>query len=328
VIYYNSFIVRRSKFTNDAGAEIIVAGAKSIIIWIGFVIMLGCASSQPQSSSHHAVLHDGDWYMEEGINAFARNDYDQAIMLWENAAPLLPRNARLLNFIGLAQLRSGHDGKASLAFEKAIEFDPGFAEAYNNLGYVMFRQRQYDQAMEFFQRAFAIDPEYVEARQNFKLALEASSGNLDGWAFTLAEEAVRTEDLDQKIALFSHALEVDPNSAMIHNNLGVALYYNGEIQRSVSELQRAVEIDPGLAEGFNNVGFIYIDLAEYAKAIEQFQIAVDIDPTYIVAYNNMGRAFVKYGEIDRAIAVWEYALSIQPANRIAQRNLVKYQNDQ
>ena len=300
---------------------------KHVMIWVVLVVVVGCASSQAPSSSQTTLSHDGEWYMEEGINAFARDDYDQSIMLWGKATTLMPRNARLANFIGLAHLRRGHDGKASLAFENAIEFDAGLAEAYNNLGYVLFRQRQYDQAMDSFQRAFAIDPEYVEARRNFKLALEASSGNLDGWAFTLAEEAVRTDDLDQKIALFSHALEVDSTYAMIHNNLGVALYYNGELNYALAELRQAVEIDPGLAEGFNNLGYIYIDLAEYTRAIEQFQIAVDIDPTYIDAYNNLGRVFVKSGDVDRAIAVWEYTLSIEPANRIARRNVARYQNN-
>jgi len=315
------------KFIHCVGADIIKYPTKHVMIWVVLVVVVGCASSQSPSSSQTTVSHNGEWYMEEGINAFARDDYDQSIMLWEKAKTLMPRNARLANFIGLAHLRRGHDGKASLAFENAIAFDAGLAEAYNNLGYVLFRQRQYDQAMDSFQRAFAIDPEYVEARRNFKLALEASSGNLDGWAFTLAEEAVRTDDLDQKIALFSHALEVDSTYAMIHNNLGVALYYNGELQQALAELRQAVEIDPGLAEGFNNLGYIYIDLAEYTRAIEQFQIAVDIDPTYIDAYNNLGRVFVKSGDVDRAIAVWEYTLSIEPANRIARRNIVRYQNN-
>ena len=227
------------------------------MIWVVLVVVVGCASSQSPSSSQTTVSHNGEWYMEEGINAFARDDYDQSIMLWEKAKTLMPRNARLANFIGLAHLRRGHDGKASLAFENAIAFDAGLAEAYNNLGYVLFRQRQYDQAMDSFQRAFAIDPEYVEARRNFKLALEASSGNLDGWAFTLAEEAVRTDDLDQKIALFSHALEVDSTYAMIHNNLGVALYYNGELQQALAELRQAVEIDPGLEDGWFYLAVAY-----------------------------------------------------------------------
>lgn len=300
--------------------------AKSAIIPVIMFVVVGCASSQAPSASKSGAIRDGDWYMEEGINAFARSDYDQAIMLWEQARTQMPRNARLANFVGLAHLRRGNDGKAALAFEEAIKFDAGFAEAYNNLGYVLFRQRQYNESMDAFQRAFAINPGYTEARRNFKLALEASSGNLDGWAFTLAEEAVRTEDLDQKIALFSHALEVDSTYAMIHNNLGVAYYHNGELDRAIASFKRAVDLDPGLAEAYNNLGYIHIDLAEYDRAVEQFQIAVDIDPTYIDAYNNLGRAFIQSGDVDRAIAAWEYILTIEPAHRAARRNFEKYQN--
>ena len=132
---------------------------KHVMIWVVLVVVVGCASSQPPSSSQTTVSHNGEWYMEEGINAFARDDFDQSIMLWGKATTLMPRNARLANFIGLAHLRRGHDGKASLAFENAIEFDTGLAEAYNNRGIILVELKQLEAALESYESAIKINPD-------------------------------------------------------------------------------------------------------------------------------------------------------------------------
>ena len=313
-------------FVRQAELGMIVLGKRLAPLFLLFLV--GCAGTAPgpQTVIKPTVVRDGDWYSEEGINAFARQDYEQAIALWREAVQLLPRQAALYNFIGLAHYRRGEDGTAALAFEAAVQLDPGFAEAFNNLGYVLFRQRQYQRAMEVFQRALAIDPNHLEARENFKLALAASSGVLDGWAYTLTEEAGHTDDLDQKIALYRRALAVDSTYARTHNNLGVALYYHGEFSEAIAEFQIAVRLDPSLAEGHNNLGYLYIDLAKYPEAIQKCKEALEIDPGYIDAYNNLGQALAKSGDLDGAVATWESILILEPANRVALYQLKKHRN--
>ncbi len=300
-----------------------------IPLWcaVALAINAGCV---PQHTSAiqpatETLVQDVDWHMDQGIDAYAVGDFDTAIFMWEAAVRLKPRSARLHNFLGLAYMNRSDNGRAMIEFETATQLDPGLAEAFNNYGYVLFKQRAYEDALEAYQHALAIDPAYDSARQNFKLALRATAGNLDGWAYTLAEEGIRAQDLEQKIALYKRALEVDSTYAEVFNNLGAAHYYSGDVNQALSSFRKAVNLDPGLAESYNNLGYVYIDLGLYNDAIDQINNALEIDPFYVDAYNNLARAFVKYGEINNAIIAWRSTLRIQPNNRVARRNLQQYQ---
>ena len=287
----------------------------------------GCAVQYPSFTQpvREAPVQDVNWYTDEGIDAYAVGDFDTAIFMWEAAVRLKSRSARLRNFLGLAYMNRSDNGRAMMEFETATQLDPGLAEAFNNYGYVLFKQRAYEDALEAYQHALAIDPAYDSARRNFKLALRATAGNLDGWAYTLAEEGIRAEDLEQKIALYKRALEVDSTYAEVFNNLGAAHYYNGDVNQALSSFRKALNLDPGLAESYNNLGYVYIDLGLYNDAIDQINNALEIDPYYVDAYNNLARAFVKYGELNNAIIAWQSTLRIQPNNRVARRNLEQYQ---
>ena len=302
-----------------------------IYIWgAATAVITGCAAgvvdvAQSPRPILDQVVRDAEWYIDEGIVAFADGDFDGAVRMWEDAVELTPRNARLRNFLGLAYMNRSDHGRAMIEFEQAISLDPGLAEAFNNYGYVLFKQRAYEDALEAYGHALAIDSTYLAARRNFKLALQATAGNLDGWAFTLAEEGVRAEDIEQKIALYHRALEIDSTYAEVYNNLGAAEYYNGEVDKALGSFHRAVDLDPGLAESFNNLGYVYIDLGLLNDAIDNINSALEIDPYYVDAYNNLARAFVKNGEVDNAITAWQSTLRIEPENTVARQNLKRYQ---
>jgi tetratricopeptide (TPR) repeat protein len=54
-----------------------------------------------------------------------------------------------------------------------------------------------------------------------------------------------TMRLDEALAAFERALEIDPLSATVHAGLGHHLIYRRDMQRAVEELQLATELDPG-----------------------------------------------------------------------------------
>lgn len=85
--------------------------------------------------------------------------------------------------------------------------------------------------------------------------------------------------------LWQHAVSVDPNNAIAHNNLGVALGEAGQ---------------PDLA-------------------ISQFERAVEIDPSYLEPRRNHGIILAQGGRLDDAIAQWEAILSRMPENSEAIR---------
>ncbi|AUB39858.1 Tfp pilus assembly protein PilF [Nostoc flagelliforme CCNUN1] len=50
--------------------------------------------------------------------------------------------------------------------------------------------------------------------------------------------------MEQAIAAYQEALQIDPNYANAHNNLGLALYGQGKLEQAIAELEIAVRLDP------------------------------------------------------------------------------------
>ena len=101
----------------------------------------------------------------------------------------------------------------------------------------------------------------------------------------------RTGRLTQAIRLFRAAVRLDPNFAVARNNLGVALYQNGEYVAALSEFERAFAITGGLDPTVRtNVG-----IAEIAVASRADEVEVDDADFDVIQY---GQGFFRLKERD------------------------------
>ena len=54
-------------------------------------------------------------------------------------------------------------------------------------------------------------------------------------------------ELDEAIAEFRKAIELDPNYALAHYRLGAALATKGLLDEAIAEFRKAIELDPNNA---------------------------------------------------------------------------------
>jgi len=120
--------------------------------------------------------------------------------------------------------------------------------------------------------------------------------------------------------LWTHALAVDPNSFMAHNNLGYALDRQGKLAEAIEHYRQALRIKPDYAEAHNNVGHALDGQGKSAEAIEHFQQALRIQPETAEAHVNWGLALDRQGKPAEAIEHLQQALRIQPENAEAHSN--------
>ena len=92
---------------------------------------------------------------------------------------------------------------------------------------------------------------------------------------------------DDAIAEFRWALKIDPDSAPVHNNLGVVLAGQGRIE----------------------------------EAIAHYRAALKLKPDYAAASINLGRTLAAQGQLDEATACYRQALRVEPASAAAHFNL-------
>jgi tetratricopeptide (TPR) repeat protein len=154
-----------------------------------------------------------------------------------------------------------------------------------NAGKRAYRAKDYQTAVNSYNEAAAIEPEQHVVWANLALA----EGNL---ALTKAGDE-RQRILESCFAHYRKAIELDPESANYHNNLGLALAKNGMLEEGAVELEKAAALDP-LQAGiyFFNLGAVMINTGRIQDAVAAFKKATEIQPDYAPAYYQLATALV------------------------------------
>ncbi len=123
------------------------------------------------------------------------------------------------------------------------------------------------------------------------------------------------------MALFSRAVELNPNHPSGHTNLGHSFQKEGNLDKAIEHYRRALEIRTGNSAALNNLGSALIEKGETEEAIVHLTNAIAINKDYANAYVNMGRAMFVLGRFDEAISYYTTSLTYKPFNSEAHNNL-------
>ena len=115
------------------------------------LIVVGCAKVQRPSLDTDSYLNRGVAYGKKGL-------YDQAIVDFNKAVELNPRDATAYYNRGISYGKKGQYDQAIVDFNKAIELDPRDAAAYYNRGISYEKRGQHDRAILDFTKAIEINP--------------------------------------------------------------------------------------------------------------------------------------------------------------------------
>ena len=143
-----------------------------------------------------------------------------------------------------------------------------------------------------------------------------------GWPITTSASLwPAAEQFDEAIAHYRKALEIKPDNAEAHDNLGIALAGRGQVDEAIAHYRKALEIKPDFAEAHNNLGIALAGRGQLDEAIAQYRKALEIKPDFAEAHHNLGAALAGRGQLDEAIAHYRKALEIKPDYAEAHNNL-------
>ena len=77
--------------------------------------------------------------------------------------------------------------------------------------------------------------------------------------------------LDEAIACYKKAIELDPKDARAHYNLGIALAAKGQVDEAIAYYKKAIELDPKYAEAHCNLGHALAIQGRFAESLEAFK---------------------------------------------------------
>jgi len=99
----------------------------------------------------------------------------------------------------------------------------------------------------------------------------------------------------EAIALFTDALELDPNHPDIYSDRGVAYLHLKNEQNCMEDLDTALTLQPEYSFRFASRAYAKDFFGNTEAAIEDYEKAVALDPEDAVAHNNLGLLLEKLG---------------------------------
>lgn len=123
--------------------------------------------------------------------------------------------------------------------------------------------------------------------------------------------------------LYRATVARNPESWMAHSNLGGVLMQKGRAAEAMAEFEKALQINPDLAEAHNNMGLLLSDIpAQAANAEAEFREALKIRPDYAQAHNDLGSLLADDPmRVQEAMAEYQAALRISPDYAEAHNNM-------
>ena len=125
------------------------------------------------------------------------------------------------------------------------------------------------------------------------------------------EEEPRTQD--EAIAAYLKVLDMDPNHAAAHINLGTLYYNRQEYSAAERHYRSAIEIDPRYALAHFDLGNVLDETGRVQEAIATYKTAIQLAPTYADAHYNLALAYEKIREPRKALQHWRAYVRLDAA---------------
>jgi tetratricopeptide (TPR) repeat protein len=161
---------------------------------------------------------------------------------------------------------------------------------------------------------------FDESVAEWKLALQISPDDAKAHN-NLGRALAGKGDFDQAMVHWRRALEIDPRYWEAHNNLAVAQIGKGSLNEAIGHLRQVLEGNPNYAEVHGNLGRALALTGKSDQAIAEWRKAIELSPNYAQAYNDLGTELSRRGRSDEALAAWQQATVVNPAFAPANFNL-------
>lgn len=254
----------------------------------------------------------GETWGELGKLLMAADYLDPAERCFRNAEALAPDDFRWPYYLGHLVRSTGRLTEAVAHFERALRLRPDDLAALTWLGQVFIDAGRPDAAEPLLTRARALHPDTPAV------------------LFQLGRAAAARRDYAGAVALFEHALRLDPAAAAIRYPLAMAWRGLGDLQRARSYLEGGggagagggVALPDPLMAAVNTAlrsPQVHWDLGLYAgargdwpEAVRQFREAARLAPDLPVVRLNLGLALNRMGDARAALDQLAEAVHLDP----------------
>ncbi len=227
------------------------------------------------------------------LDRFALRQSDTA-----QAPPAKTDSNQALAELDLAERAYASGGKreAEAMVEKLLAANHDVPGAHLLLGRLRHERREYDDARDSYTLAECFAPAWWPVQFHFGL---------------LALDEGRPRDAIEPLL---RAIELGARDARVHNALGAAYTHCDELDLAVEQFKAALELQPDLAHAHNNLGnILYRDLEQYEAGAAHIEAALRLAPDDTAVLCTWLMVLERTGRVDEALALSEKLIARDPA---------------
>ncbi len=189
--------------------------------------------------------------------------------------------------------------KSLTLFQRALDIDPNFARAWTGIAKAwLWLGDAYVRPLEA----------YPKAKEAASKALALDEHDADAHCYLGETKRILDRDLSGEEEELKRALQIDPNSAIAHFFLAVAVHGSrGEWERAVAEIREAEKLDPLSPTICSFAVGIYLAADRMDDAIDAGKRTLRIDPNYVYFDPALADAYREKGDFNEAVALYEKA---------------------
>jgi cytochrome c-type biogenesis protein CcmH/NrfG len=291
-----------------------------------------------------------------GVLRYQQGDKLQALGRYERAVRLAPDNRTFrLNLASFYFVELGWADDAIFMYTELLKGNPNDTEVLGALALISKHTGQPEQARIFLQKILTLEPWNQEARTALADLSSNTAPLQTGNVFTSAPVSnppqSDVDDLlaelkksiaglapaaaqqpapstgDPRIAPLESQLREQPTNARLHNDLGVVLSENGELERALSHHELAHRYAPdNLIFLKNYAGICACHPGRIDKAIELLTGALKKYPRDVEILAGLVQLCLQVGQADEAMIFLRRILDFEPWNQDARSLVTKLQD--
>ena len=190
--------------------------------------------------------------------------YEEADVYLRRARELRPRDPATFHTVAEALRKQNRYEEAIASYRTALELDPEYAPAHAGLGIALFQWEHYEEAVEAMEKAVALQPELPVA------------GSLHRFMGIAWQEMGRPEAAAKQ---YERAVRIDPRDTEALDRLAMVRFKQQRYEEALALYRTMIEINPDSAQTHSNLGTSYYYLDRPADALRSFERALSLDPT-------------------------------------------------
>ena len=240
----------------------------------------------------------GSWLAHSnlGRRLLQKGEYQEAMIEYQEALRINPRDVDTLVFLGNTLLNQGKADEAFSYYERALEINPDNPEAHVNLAVILANRGRTEEAIEHDRKALQLNPKLLGARLNLAVGL------------------VRIGRFEEALEHYRQALVINPNQPLTHINLAIALTALGKTNEASEQYIEA-------ATAVNKHVDTLLQQGRVPEAIGQLTEATHRIPDNAQAHCRLAGLLARQGRREEAKSHFLEALRIQPGLKEAEQGL-------